>query len=171
MTTTARHPVIHLSDLQPEGRPAEWAPPPAVAARIEVRRAPIADALGLRLVGCNLTVVPPGKAAYPHHSHLANDELFVILEGVGQLRLGDARHALRAGDVVGCPRGDASTAHQIINTGDADLRYLSISSKVTPEICEYPDSGKVAAYFIDEAGNEFAHISRKGDDRDYWDGE
>lgn len=170
MPETAIQPVIHLSDLVPEGRPAEWLPPPAVAERIEVRRAPLGDRLGLSLIGCNLTVVPPGKAAYPFHSHLANDELFVILEGSGELRLGPQRHPVRAGDVVGCPKGDAASAHQIVNTGATDLRYLSLSSTISPEICEYPDSGKVAAYF-DDGKEGWAHITRKGDERDYWDGE
>lgn len=163
-------PVLKLADLQPQPRAARWMPPEAVARRIEVRRAPVGDPLGLTTLGANLTVVPPGKAAYPHLSHYANDELFVILEGRGELRLGEARHPLAAGDVVGCPKGDAMTAHQIVNTGDGDLRYLSVSSSITPEICVYPDSGKVGAYH-DAGADGFAHLTRLTDQRSYWDGE
>ena len=32
--------------------------------------------------------------------------------------------------------------HQFINTSDAPMKYLSISTQEQPEICEYPDSGK-----------------------------
>jgi uncharacterized cupin superfamily protein len=34
------------------------------------------------------------------------------------------------------------TAHQIINTSDAELRYLAISTMIEPDIAEYPDSAK-----------------------------
>jgi uncharacterized cupin superfamily protein len=46
----------------------------------------------------------------------------------------------RAGDVIATP---IRTAHQIINTSDAELRYLAISTMmIEPDIAEYPDSGK-----------------------------
>lgn len=32
--------------------------------------------------------------------------------------------------------------HRILDTSDAPLKYLSISTMEEPEICEYPDSGK-----------------------------
>jgi uncharacterized cupin superfamily protein len=43
--------------------------------------------------------------------------------------------------VVACPTGGPEVAHQIINTGVADLRYLALSTQVAVEICEYPDTG------------------------------
>jgi hypothetical protein len=36
----------------------------------------------------------------------------------------------------------------------------------TPEICEYPDSGKVGAF-----GGGIRHMTRVGDNVDYWAGE
>src|SRR5262245_59874579 len=75
--------------------------------------------IGLRQLGCRLTVVPPGKKAWPYHNHHANEELFVILEGEGTLRLGGAEHSVKAGDVVACPAGGRETAHQLVNTGAA----------------------------------------------------
>lgn len=35
-------------------------------------------------------------------------------------------------------------AHQLVNTGKTVLRYLCISANMTPDVCFYPDSGKVA---------------------------
>ena len=163
-------PVVSLSTLQTSPRPDEWLPPTEVAQRIEGRFARMGLSLGMSTLGCSLTVVPPGKSAFPLHSHRANDELFVILAGRGELRLGEARHAVAAGDLVGCPRGGPETAHQLVNTGDEELRYLAISSQLSPEICEYPDSGKVAAY-ADGQGGRFAHVTRRGDEAGYWDGE
>jgi hypothetical protein len=35
----------------------------------------------------------------------------------------------RSGDVIACPAGGRETAHQIINTGTDELRYLAVSTK------------------------------------------
>ena len=36
--------------------------------------------------------------------------------------------------------------HHLLNTSDAPLKYLSISTRQRPELCEYPDLGKVMAW-------------------------
>jgi uncharacterized cupin superfamily protein len=56
--------------------------------------------LGLTGLGCTLTIVPPGKRAYPFHRHHVFNELFFILSGSGEVRLDDHRLPLRAGDRV-----------------------------------------------------------------------
>ena len=98
--------------------------------------------LGLDRLGCALHVVPPGKRAFPFHRHHVMDELFFIVSGAGEYRFGEETFRLRAGDIVGAPAG--SKAHQIINTGSEDLRYLGISSMSSVDVVEYPDSKKVA---------------------------
>ena len=143
--------------------------------RFGAQVAPIGAAIGLKGLGCMLTVVEPGKRAFPFHNHLANDEMFVILEGTGTYRFGEEEHPIRAGDVCGAPRGGADTAHQIINTGDAPLKYLGISTMRDPEVVEYPDSNKYAAIAV-RPGKDFmsAHlkvIGRRGVSLDYFDGE
>lgn len=136
----------------------------------------IGPMVGALQLGCALTVVPAGKKAFPFHSHHANEEMAFILSGTGELRLGSARHSLRAGDVVGMPAGGAETAHQIINTGAEELRYLCLSTMRSPEAVQYPDSGKFAVSAQippgggpREAGLRF--IGRAKDTLDYWDGE
>jgi uncharacterized cupin superfamily protein len=96
--------------------------------------------------------------------------MFVILEGSGELRYGARRHPLRAGDIIACPIGGPESAHQIINTGTTELRYLGISTRSPAEVCEYPDSGKFGA-FADDTSPPFRHLGRPGDARDYWEGE
>src|ERR1700733_12506322 len=81
--------------------------------------------LGLSALGCAVHVVPPGKKAFPFHRHHVMDELFYIVSGTGEYRFGDETHPVRAGDLVSAPAG--SKAHQLINTGTEDLRYLGIS--------------------------------------------
>lgn len=164
-------PFISLHALELAPRPPEDLPSdPATAARFDCSQVRLGKLLGLSKIGVNVTAVKPGKAAYPFHSHRGNDELFFILAGSGVLRLGTERHEVKQGDLIGCPAGDASTAHQLINTGSSELRYLAVSTLVDPEICEYPDSGKIAAYHgRSDAG--LAHSSREADAADYWDGE
>jgi uncharacterized cupin superfamily protein len=107
------------------------------------RRGQIGIHIGARQLGYNLTVLPPGKMQCPFHSHHAEEEMFLILEGEGELRFGDQRYPIRAHDVIACPTGGADVAHQIINTGSTTMRYLALSTLADVEACEYPDSGKV----------------------------
>jgi uncharacterized cupin superfamily protein len=97
--------------------------------------------LGLEGLGCAVHLVPPGKSAFPFHRHHVMDELFFIISGSGEYRFGEETFPLRAGDLVGAPAG--GRAHQIINTGADELRYLGISSMSSVEVVEYPDSKKV----------------------------
>ena len=107
------------------------------------RRATIGAHIGARNLGYNLTVLPPGKAQCPFHNHHGEEEMFLILEGEGELRFGGQRFPLRRHDVIACPPGGPDVAHQIINTGTTTMRYLALSTQVEVEACEYPDSGKL----------------------------
>jgi uncharacterized cupin superfamily protein len=70
-------------------------------------------------------------------------ELFCILSGNGEVRLDDRALPVRAGDLIANPPG--AEAHQIVNTGKDELRYLAISDISAVDIIGYPDSGKMGA--------------------------
>jgi len=123
----------------------------------------IGPLLGAQSLGYSYDIVPPGKRSCPFHSHRGEEEMFFIVKGRGTLRYGDERRAIRAGDVICCPTGGPETAHQIINDSDAELTYLSISTKMPAEVCEYPDSGKIGAF-----GGTLRHMTRTEHDLDYW---
>ena len=117
-------------------------------------------------------IVPPGKRAWPFHRHHVANELFYILSGSGEVRLDDRTLPVRAGDLIANPAG--AEAHQIVNTGASELRYLAISDVGAVDIIEYPNSEKVAM----AAGVRNADLSTatyKAIGRvapaDYWDGE
>ena len=142
----------------------------------EAEFARVGPAIGLCQIGCGLITVAPGKRAFPYHAHHANEEAFVILEGEGEYRYGEARHAIRAGDVLAAPAGGRETAHQIINTGTATLKYLALSTMRDPEVVEYPDSGKFGALSMlgstDWPPSRGVHfIGRLDSAVDYFDGE
>ena len=137
----------------------------------------ISTQVGATQLGYNLTVLPPGKAAFPCHSHRVNEEMFFIVEGEGELRVGDDREPVRAGDVICCPAGGTDTAHQISNTSkDTTLRFLAVSTNRWPEIAEYPDSGKMGV--LDKSTESDGKptyirlILKEGEGQtDYWEGE
>jgi uncharacterized cupin superfamily protein len=134
--------------------------------RFESRSVRIGTLLGAKDLGYSYDVVPPGKRSCPFHSHRGEEEMFFIVRGSGTLRYGNETRAIRAGDVICCPTGGPETAHQIINDSSEELAYLSVSTMMPVEVCEYPDSGKIGAY-----GGELRHMSRPGDAVDYWAGE
>jgi len=140
--------------------------------RFAVQTGEIGRTLGLSGLGCVLHVVPPGKTAYPFHRHHGSDEMFVILAGAGEYRLGDERLPIRVGDCLGAPAGGA--AHQILNTGAEELRYLGFSNNGPADAVEYPDSGKVSVR-VGAKGIFYkdATLQRRGrlTDAAYWDGE
>ena len=139
--------------------------------RFEARLGPIGRRIGARKLGCRLTVVPPGKRAWPYHCHHNNEEMFFILSGTGTLRIGEKHVPLRAGDVVCAPEGGPETAHQILNDGAEELRYLAISTMQGPDVYEYPDSGKFGVFAGDKLAPRLTFYGRAGSAVDYWDGE
>ena len=134
-------------------------------------RGQISDHIGAQKLGYNLTVLPPGKAQCPFHSHHAEEEMFFILEGEGELRFGDKRYPIREDDVIACPTGGADVAHQIINTGASTMRYLSLSTMADLEACEYPDSGKVSVVSGMRGERGLRKIFRAENTVDYYDRE
>lgn len=129
--------------------------------------------IGLTQLGAAYTEVPPGKSSCPFHNHHVEDEMFVILEGEGTYRFGPDSYAVKAGDVLGAPRGGPDFAHKLTNTGTGPLKYLSISTMADTEICEYPDSGKFQASTRPPGADRsrFKAIGRAAGNVDYWEGE
>ena len=141
-------------------------------------REPLYDSAGARLargtaarkLGASFDVLAPGKRGCPYHLHHAQEEMFIILEGHGTLRVAGEMLPLKTGDVIFIPPGP-EYPHQIINTSDSPLKYYSISTMEVPEICEYPDSGKYLAEGSLGSAKSFDVIARRGQSLDYWDGE
>lgn len=134
------------------------------------RCAVIGKNIGAKKLNYSIAIVPPGKKMCPFHNHRINEELFIIIEGTGILRFGSQTYELKRHDVIACPPGDRSVAHQIINTGTADLKYFCLSTAEPFDICEYPDSNKILS--IDRQENrDFRHISRTDQAVDYMHGE
>lgn len=163
-------PIVNIAD-------AEFSREMQHGEKFSARLAPLGTRVGSKKLGYNLTVVAPGKRAFPFHNHHANEEMFYIIEGTGTLRFGKDEYPIRAGDVIGCPPGGPEVAHQLINTGTTQLRYLAVSTMLDTEIWEYPDSKKwgcVGGRPVNARPSEATFAGRyvAGDRTlEYWDGE
>jgi len=116
-----------LLAMSPEPGPSQQAQPrplaiqldPAATSYTPVLAGPPAT-VGLR---SGYVVLAPG-ASVGRHSTERNEELIVVLSGVGELRLtGQSALALREGTVAYNP---PHTEHDVLNTGTAPLRYLYV---------------------------------------------
>ena len=131
----------------------------------------IGKKIGAQKLSYSISIVPPGKKVCPFHNHRVNEEMFLILDGEGSLRFGDQTWPIKKHDIIACPPGDSKVAHQIINTGKTDIRYLCLSTEIPYDICEYPDSNKMLSFVDESTGHKLRHIARQADAVDYFEGE
>jgi uncharacterized cupin superfamily protein len=129
-------------------------------------------AVGAQKLGYSFFNVPPGKAAFPYHTHTGNEEMIYVIDGAGMLRLGKEEVAVTGGTVIACPPG-SDYPHQLINTGNTALRYLVVSTMEYPDISQYPDSHKIGAYAAPAAGRQtgFRALYVRDKNVNYYDGE
>lgn len=169
-------PILNIDDVEFSPRAPDFAPKGDLANQFDASIGRIANLIGARTLGYNITVILPGKLAYPFHSHRINEEMFFVLEGTGEVRIGPETFPIRTGDFIACPPGGPEVAHQIRNTGMGELRFLAVSTLHSPEINEYPDSGKFGVYADFPSGTNdrmeyFSFQGRESMNLDYWDGE
>ena len=86
-----------------------------------------------------LSKLAPGDCGCPFHSHIAQTELFLILEGTGTVRAGSESFTVHADDVILHPPGEP---HKLTNTGKTDLIFLLVADNPPIDIFHYPDSDK-----------------------------
>lgn len=97
---------------------------------------------GTRL-GASVWELQPGAAQFVYHFHHGSEELLVVLRGRPTVQLHDGDRQLEEGEVVTFPRGPEG-GHRIRNDGEHTARVLIVSTNASPDVAEYPSSGKVA---------------------------
>jgi uncharacterized cupin superfamily protein len=149
--------VVNVADLEPVERDG---------ATVGRRVRDVGQAAGSMRTGLRLSEVLPGKLSAPPHCHSAEEEIFVVLEGDGDLLLwqadGTSEHPRRAGSVVARPAG-TGVAHAFRGGADG-LTVLMYGTRDPNDICFYPRSEKV---FFTGLGL----VAKLGESLDYWDGE
>ncbi len=129
----------------------------------------LASAAGSIRSGLNQVEVEPGALSTPPHCHSADEEIFVVLSGDGELDLWPSRrfggelqtHPVRAGCTVARPAG-THLAHTF-RGGPAGMTLLAYGTRAPNDICFYPRSGKVSFRGVGVIG--------RLEQLDYWEGE
>jgi len=149
--------IVHVADLEPAERHTE-----TIGRRVRYA----GRELGSVQTGIRHADVFAGKLNAPPHCHAAEEEIFVVLEGDGQLLLweqdGVEEHAVRAGSIVCRPAG-TGVAHAF-RGGDDGMSLLMYGTRDPREVCYYPRSGKV--FFVG-----LGLVTRVGEQLDFWEGE
>jgi uncharacterized cupin superfamily protein len=135
------------------------------------RRRRVAKELGSTLWGGTLFELAPGERVSPYHWHVGQEEWLLVVAGTPTLRGPDGERTLRPWDVAVFLRGPDG-AHEVRNGGDSVASVLLLSSLCDPEVCVYPDSGKVAAFGARSAGGyDVRLMNRPEANLDYFEGE
>lgn len=129
----------------------------------------LARAAGSSRTGLRYVTVEPDAYMAPPHSHSAEDELFVVLEGSGTVELwpspryGGEReeYPLAPGTTLARPAG-THLAHAL-RAGPDGLTVLAYGTRVPNDITFYPRSGKVSLRGVGVIG--------RLEQLDYWEGE
>ncbi|HEX8745020.1 MAG TPA: cupin domain-containing protein [Thermoleophilaceae bacterium] len=82
--------------------------------------------LGVKELGMNAIVMPPGIETGKHY-HEEQEEVYFVHRGSIEMTFGDGQtHRLEEGGVA---RVDASTVRQVRNAGDGDAIYVVVGAK------------------------------------------
>ena len=116
--------------------------------QMSVLNTDLAKQLGATTVGARLWRLAPGQTS-TRHRHVHQDELYVVLEGRGRVRVGDELLTL---DALSALYVEADTVRQVFNDTDADALWLVVGAppepantlEMTPEQLAslYPDGPK-----------------------------
>jgi len=98
-------------------------------------------------LGASVWELAPGVSQALYHFHHSSEELLVVLAGTPTVRTHEGDRRLGEGDVLSFPRGPAG-GHEIRNDGTDTARVLIVSTNASPDVAEYPETGKVA-YVLD----------------------
>lgn len=111
--------------------------------------------------------IPPMKANYPYHYHMANTEAFYIISGYGVLETIDGNIEIKEGDIIICPPTE-NGAHRIMNTSENEiLKYIDFDTTNSPDIVHYPHTNKTGIIVHNQSSRFFQDSSHV----DYYDGE
>ena len=125
----------------------------------------IGQRIGAESLGGSMYELPPHGKGWPYHWHHGNEELLIVVAGAPTLRTPDGERVLEPGHCVLFPRGPDG-AHTFWNDSDEPVRVLMMSSRISPDIVTYPDSGKLSASSRFGGGRFFESSAVE-----YWEGE
>lgn len=128
--------IIRKNDVPPdpdrEGRADELGP---------FQRSCYSDAGGITQYGAYVETLQPGSRSSERHWHEKEDELLFVLAGEVTIVEDDGEHVLGPGDAA-CWPGGTPNAHHAVNRSSAPCSYLIVGTRLTHDVCHYPDAGR-----------------------------
>lgn len=100
------------------------------------------DAGGLTQYGAYVETLQPGSRSSERHWHEKEDEFLYVLAGEVTILEDDGEHVLGPGDAACWPAG-APNAHHAVNRSSARCSYLIVGTRLTHDVCHYPDARRV----------------------------
>jgi len=104
----------------------------------EMKTVYLGAAAGSDRIYVNIDYVKPGAKSVKYHSHSRQEEFFLILKGIGKLRMNNEEVSVKGGDFVAKPAG-LDIAHQFINDSSEILQILDCGLNEDDETITYPD--------------------------------
>ncbi len=99
------------------------------------------DMAGIKQYGAYLQTLHPGGKSSNRHWHENEDEFLFVVSGQVTIVENDGPHVLEAGDAACWPAGVAN-AHHVLNESALPCSYLIVGTRVTRDVCHYPDLGR-----------------------------
>lgn len=130
--------------------------------RFGIRYQVLSEAAGAKQITVCMEVLEPGKQANQQHYHLLEEEHVLVLEGAMTVLLGDAEHAVQAGDYVCFPAGQ-KVGHALVNRSAAPCRYLVLGNPQPHDVIVYTETGRVSVRLTGEGYRQSQTLG-------YWDG-
>jgi len=131
--------------------------------KIQTAHPRLSESVKASLLDFDIRLLSPGQFSFPYHFHRHAEELMMILSGSLTLRTSSGLQVVNAGEIVFFETGEEGV-HQFYNHTKRNATYLDIKTAVLNDVCEYPDSGKIAV-------SRKREIYEKGANVDYFKGE
>jgi uncharacterized cupin superfamily protein len=106
----------------------------------EVETTRYSDAGAITQYGAYVQTLQPGARSSNRHWHEQEDEFLYVLSGEVTVTENDGAEILRPGDAACWPAG-VPNAHHVSNHADVPCSYLIVGTRVTHDVCHYPDHG------------------------------
>lgn len=119
----------------------------------------LSDSGGLTQFGAFIEILPPGSRSSLKHWHAAEDEMIHVLAGTVDLHEGASITALHPGDTATFRAGDPA-GHCLVNTSEAEARYMVIGTRAAADVITYPDHDRVLRF--DRAAGTRAYTDLAG---------
>ena len=127
-----------LEPLSLEPRTGSGYPEPYRSRCLPREKRQLGDALGLKTIGINHTILPPGKESSMRHWHTHEEEFIYVLSGEVVLVTDAGEQTLSPGMCAGFPLGTRD-GHQLVNRGSVPAVYLEVSNRDPNDRAFYSD--------------------------------